>query len=87
MYNFNEHQDQEIVETSSKLAEISSHPAYTFLLHTFTDITEQYKRLDKQNHNATEIPTEVLWIQRSYMFNMLSALNLRLDSILRERSA
>jgi hypothetical protein len=85
MNKFNAHQQQEIVETAAKLESIVTHPAHPFLVKTFNEILDQYELLKEFNINADVMRPEVFRIQKSYMINMLSALNLRIDSILRER--
>jgi len=85
MNNFNQLQDQKITDTSIKLIKIDNHPAYPFLMDTFDNIVAQYERLNTFNDEGSALKAEVFWIQRSYMFNLLSAVNLRIDAILQER--
>ena len=86
MNNFSDPQRRKIMETAAKLDQIAYHPAHTFLVKTYSEILDQYELLRKFNLNRRALRPEVFWIQKSYMLNMLAALNHRIDSILRERS-
>lgn len=86
MNNFTAHQQQEIRTTAVRLSQIANHPAYPFLLKTYNEIIDQYELLKEFNLSADVMRPEVFWIQKSYMINMLTALNLRIDAILRESS-
>jgi hypothetical protein len=87
MNNFSKHQEQEIENTSTKLAELSNHLAHPFLIKTFDEVLAQYHLLKTFEPDQHTMQPEVFWIQRSFMLNMLAALNLRIDTILRERNS
>jgi len=85
MNNFTIKQQREMADTAVKLARITTHPAHPFLAKTFNEILEQYELLNEFDKNSSTMKAKVFCIQKLYMLNMLTALNLRIDVILSDR--